>query len=130
MTQIIIPKIEEITIRDGGNAVLLLSNGRRIASLPYEAALALSKAIRIQAKRVEERAKALQIRDDQAVLMRARMPIGLSDNQDILNEARKEAHYNSNLRRYLPHVEPTMEVFTPRIIKHPPRKEGDNERKL
>ena len=125
MTTIIIPKIEEITVRDGGNCVLLLGkHGTKIVSLPYDAALALSKAIRIQAKKVEERTKALQIIDDQAVLMRARFPLGLSVNKDILKEAQKEAHYNPNLRRYLPHIEPSEIVYSPSIIQHPPpRKE-------
>lgn len=120
---IFIPK-QQITVRQEGAAVVLLDAYGHIIGepMPWKAALAVSKVIRHQAKKAEEYDKALQIIDDQAVLMRARFPLGLTNNNDMLNEARKEAHWNSDLRRYLPHIEPTMVVYSPSIIKHPPKK--------
>ena len=65
-------------------------------------ALELAEALRTQAKRAEEWEKASQIAADQAVLLRAGIPIGLTSHPVIQAEAAKIAAWDRDLRRYLP----------------------------
>lgn len=67
----------------------------------------------------EEHAKAEQIAFDTAVLYRAGAPLGLSDHPAIIEEARKVAAWNSDLRRFMPGGVKSEEAFgVPSIIKH------------
>ena len=114
-------KISTITVRREGTRVLLLHNGRLLADLTHQAAAALARAIHVQAKRAEEEDAALDIIADQALLIRAGVPIGLSSRRDILELAANDAAWSSTLRRALPGGIRSKAVFgTPRIRKVDP----------
>ena len=96
------PGTRKISVRQEGDRVLVIQNGQAILDLPYQAALALSKALRVKAKAAEEIDKAPDTIFDQAILMRLGANIGLTSHPVILREAAKEAAWNSDLRRYIP----------------------------
>lgn len=85
-----------------GSRVTLILDGAWLGDLPWQAALELADALRTQAKRAEEWDKASQIAADQAVLLRAGIPLGLTSHPMIQAEAAKIAAWDSDLRRYLP----------------------------
>ncbi len=124
-------EMKQVTVRQEGDRVLLLHNGRLLFSLPWQAALDLSRALYVQGKRAEEEANAIQIIFDQAILTRVGFPIGLSNRPDILAEAAREAAWNRDLRRYIRGDNAAgianQTVFgTPRISVAPPKQEqGD-----
>lgn len=93
---------ERVAIRQEGTRVLVLKNGVCIFDMPWEAALAFADGLKAKGKKAEELAKANQIVSDQAVLMRAGAPFALTSHPAILDEARKEAATNRDLRRYTP----------------------------
>lgn len=101
MTSILIPKLLRLTVRRENTNILLLSDGELVAEWPWEAAKEIAKAIRVQALRAEEQAKAEQIIMDQAILTRIGAPVGLTDRPDFQRAAANEAAYNSDLRRYI-----------------------------
>ncbi len=90
------------TVRQSGARVTLVLDGAWLGDLPWQAALELAEALRTQAKRAEEWEKASQIAADQAVLLRAGIPIGLTSHPVIQAEAAKIAAWDRDLRRYLP----------------------------
>lgn len=101
MTQILTAQFSQVAIRNEGNRVLVIQNGKALLDLPWDAALALAKAIRIKALIAEEEDKAESIIFDQAILTRMGIPLGLTSNPAMLHEAGKEAAWNSDLRRYI-----------------------------
>ena len=102
MTQMIITgQISTLQIRQEEQRVIVISNGKAILDLPWDAALAIAQAIRVKALLAEEQAKAEAIVFDQALLTRLGVPFGLTGNKAIQQEARKEAAWNSDLRRYI-----------------------------
>lgn len=116
-----------IRVRIEGDKVLLIRNGELITKIPWNAAISLSKVIYKQAKIAEENAKALDVIDDQALLFRVGMPIGLTDDPAKVKEAIKEASWNSKLRKYIPFpkfgaIESKETFGTPRIIRGKPKK--------
>jgi hypothetical protein len=65
----------------------------------------------------EEEAKAERIALDTAILYRAGAPIGLSNHPAIIDEAKKEAAWNTELRRCMPGGVKSEEAFgTPSVI--------------
>lgn len=120
---ILTPQVKSITVRQEGDRVLLIQNGQTVFNVPYDAALAIAKALRIKAKQAEEIARAEAIIYDQAILTRIGMPFGLTSHPYLQKEAMKEAAWNSNLRRYIPPSKAggiaSQAVFgTPTIINH------------
>lgn len=114
-----IAQVRSVTIRREGRDVLILERGRLVFRIPWDAALELGSAIIQQARRVEEIVKRDQIVYDQAILNRLGIPIGLICDPRLKDEAMKEAHWNSSLRRYLPGGVKSQEaVGTPAVIKH------------
>jgi len=131
MGGVYIPKIREAKVKQNGTRVLVLIDGKLVLDLPWEAALDLSKGIRIQAKRAEELAKAPQIIQDQAVIQRAGFPVGLTNNPDIQKEALKVAQHDRKLRKFMPGgIKSQGAVGTPTLIKRPPPNKGGNNAKL
>lgn len=119
--------LKQITVRQEGPKVLLLSGGILIAEMPWEAADQLANAIRAKARQAEELQKAEQIAFDQAVLFRSGAPIGLTRHRAIMSEAIKQALWNTELRRYMPGGVKSQEVFgTPAILRHLPKGDSDN----
>ena len=95
-------RVSTVTVRREGTRVLVLSGGRLLFDLEWDAALALARALRVQGKAAEEEASAERIVMDQAILTRLGVPFGLTSRPDMLREACKEAAWNSDLRRYVP----------------------------
>ena len=119
MTAILTPKFRSVDVRQEGERVLVIENGRTILDLPWDAAQALARAILAQANRAEEVAKAEQVVFDNAILLRAGVPVGLTSNPVLLGQSVREAQSNSKLRRYMPGGIKSKEAFgTPRIIRH------------
>ncbi len=119
-------QFSQVAVRDEGNRVLVIRDGRAILDLPWDAALALAKALRIKALQAEETDKAESIVFDQAILTRLGVPFGLTNNETILKEATKEAAWNSDLRRYIRGkraggLESQAVVGTPNIIRMSPK---------
>ena len=100
MTGLYIPNQHRVSIRQEDTRVLVIEDGRAVFDMPWEAALELAKAITAQAKKAEEIAKADQVIEDAAVLMRSGAPFGLSNNRDILKAAKQEAAWGMP-RRYM-----------------------------
>ena len=80
-----------VTVRQEGTNVVVIREGRAVFDMPWDAALQLARAIFSQAKRAEELASAERIAEDQAVLLRLGVPVGLSSRRDIQEEAQKRA---------------------------------------
>ena len=119
-------QFSQVAVRDEGNRVLVIRDGKAILDLPWDAALALSKALRVKALQAEETDKAESIVFDQAILTRLGVPFGLTNNATILKEATKEAAWNSDLRRYIRGkraggLESQAVVGTPNIIRMSPK---------
>lgn len=121
------PNISRIRVRSIGRKVIL-EFGKKYIEIPYEQALELSSAIRIQAKKCEEIDKANEIIMDSAILKRVGAPIGLSSNPDIQKEAIKESLHNKKLRKYItpgkakgiPSIQSGVKFGRPKIKKENP----------
>lgn len=87
-----------ITIRAEGGNVLLVFNNRAI-KMPWEAALEVARHLAGKAREAEEFVKAESIIKDGAILDRLGIPFGLSSNPKIKVEVRKEAQWDSDLRK-------------------------------
>ena len=129
--EVIVPKIKDCKVRQEGTRVLIISEGKLLLDLPWKAALAVSKGLRVAARLAEEQVEALKIIQDQALIQRVGFPIGLTNNPVIQKEAMKEAVHNRGLRRALPGgIKSQSAVGTPTLIKKPPPNKGGNNAKL
>lgn len=133
MTHIIVPKIEirKLTVRQEGERVLVLEGGRVVFDLPYDAALALSRAIHIKGKQAEQWAARESVIDDQAILNRLGVPLGLTNSPVLQHAAWNKAAWDSDLRRYIRPsrargIESQETFGIPTVIAHPPKKEKDD----
>ena len=97
----ILPASDSLTIRQDGTSVLLLHNGTLVASLPWQAALEVGKALLLACKQAEAYANIDQLIHDQALIQRLGLPVGLTNDPKIQTEALKEAQWG-NMRRYVP----------------------------
>ncbi|HEY7061734.1 MAG TPA: hypothetical protein VII06_09655 [Chloroflexota bacterium] len=86
-----------------GPTVQLIAEGRLLLEMPWNAALEVGRLLVGAAHEAEEHAKAAQIAYDEAILLRAGAPLGLTKNRDVQREALAQARYDPKLRRYLPH---------------------------
>lgn len=94
-------RVTELIVRVEGDRVIIIREGRTILDLPYDVALLFAKAVTAKARVAEETAKAEKISWDQALLLRLGIPLSLSANPDIQVEAKKEAAWNHDLRKYV-----------------------------
>jgi hypothetical protein len=102
-------------IRSEGAEVVLTIDGREVR-LPYTAALEIAKVLFSAGKAAEEIALRESIITDQAILLRAGVPLGLTDHPHLQKEAVKTAMYDRDLRRYMPGGVKSGEVFgTPTV---------------
>lgn len=114
--------IESLTIRREGSRILLLSGGVLIADVHWQKADELAVALRAKARQAEEEEKAAAIIHDNAILLRAGFPLGLTRRVDMIKESIKEAITNKRLRRYMAGGVKSKEAFgTPTIIRHSPK---------
>lgn len=103
-----------------GALVIVELDGEAFA-LTAESARALGKAILASAARADEIANVDRVVKDQALLIRAGVPISLTKNPRIVAEAKKEAETDRDLRRYLPHVPSSLSIGSPTIVQHAPK---------
>lgn len=92
--------------------------------LRMEAAVALrvAAAIREKALLADEFAQAERIAADSAILLRAGSNFALSNDPRIIEEAKKRAAWDTDLRRFMPGGVKSEEAFgTPAVVLHPPR---------
>lgn len=114
--------MQSFDIRQDGDRVLLIKEGRLIANMPYSAAKELARALIIQSARAETEAKALQVAADHAILLRTGAPFGLTNRPDIRDEAAKIALYDKDLRRFIPGgVKSKEHVAVPSVILGAPK---------
>lgn len=118
-----VPKIRDCRIRQEGEKVILVVDGKSYLELPWDAALQIGKAMQIQARKAEEIAKAQQIAFDQGVIIRSGFPVGLTNNPAIHKEAAKEAAHNKVLRKMPGGIKSQSSVGKPRVIKKQPTEE-------
>lgn len=107
--------IKKISVGVDGNKVLLTINGNTEV-IPWEAADDIAKALIVKARQAEEEEKALLIVEDNALLLRVGVPIGLSNRTDIQQESAFAAQYDEKLRKYFPGGVKSTEIFgTPSV---------------
>jgi len=118
-----------VRIRAEKDKVLLCVKGRPALEIPWEAADRLWRAIRQKTVEAREYARANVIVADQATLLAAGVPVGLTVNPILQHEARKEAAHllrpgYLNTKRTVAGIPSAEHVGSPRIIAHPPRQGG------
>lgn len=100
---------------------VVIQCGDQTLRFPPDVAIEVARAMLAQARQAEEFMRANDLILDNAVLLRAGVPIGLSDNPDIVRETIKEAQHNSELRRFMPGgIKSTAVVGTPTVINRGP----------
>lgn len=116
------PNTKELTIRSIEDKVIILLNGKLIATLPWEAAKAFAAAIKHQAGLSEEYANADKVASDQALMIRAGFPFGITSNPDIQKLAKWKAENDDRARQIpLKGVKSKGIVGTPGLIKGDPK---------
>jgi hypothetical protein len=88
---------------EGKFVLVQFSDGAKSFVLQLEAPMAieLSRHLYSAGKKAEEFMNAEQLILDGAVAMRAGLPFSFSSNQKIIDEAAKEAAWNTDLRRFM-----------------------------
>lgn len=110
-------------VRQEGTRVLFIVNGHGV-EMSWQAAEKLGRALVSKARLAEELAKAEAIAADDAILLRAGFPLGLTNHPKIRAESRKLAEHDRNLRRYMPGgIRSKVHFGAPTIIQGPPPKE-------
>lgn len=109
-------KISKWNIRAEGDKVLLILDGRLVATMPWEAAQEFARGVMAKGKQAEEYAKAPQIITDQALLMRVGAKLGLTKNLRMLGDAKVLAETDKRLRTSIPSIRSSEKVGTPRIV--------------
>jgi len=109
------------TIRREGHRLIILFDGQALMDMDYEGAIQLAQALIYQAKRIEEEVKAEQVIDDGAFAARTGAPFGFTQNPGIIQEIKKEAAWNTKLRRHVPQSK-YRGILYPPVVK----RQGDN----
>jgi hypothetical protein len=124
MGSFFIRKEAPVTVRRDGSRVLLIQNGATLLDMPWQGALDLANALKIQGRRAEQNSKIAQVISDQALLIRKGVPIALSPFSDVIKEAGNEAAHDRTLRRACPGgIAPMSKVGFPALrdlAKRPP----------
>ncbi len=89
-------------IHDNGRVILIVNNDPKGLAMPWQKADEVIAAMRQVTREAEEYCKANRIVADNALMQRAGLPVGLSNNPAIMRESIKEALYDRDLRRALP----------------------------
>lgn len=110
----------QMTVITEGDSIVLVLDGKRVCDMPVQVAKELIRVLDDKVKRIEELQNAEKIILDQAILQRAGSFVGLSNHPKIQDEARKEAQWNSMLRKSMPlkGIEPRSVVGTPALRKN------------
>lgn len=125
---ILVPKTQHASVIQDDERVLLVIDGRLVADLPPEAAIALGRALITKGRLAEEIVHRERVIADQALLFRSGVGIPLIVNPALRAEAGKEAAWNSELRRALPNrtdaVNKTAgQVYLPAVWQDPPKED-------
>lgn len=111
--------IRKINLRPEGDKVFVNINDDTFLELEWQKADELATALKAVARIAEAYEKAEKIIQDSALLMRGGAGFSLSNDPKILDAARNEAAFNSELRRKLPGGVKSEEVVgLPTILKH------------
>jgi len=86
--------------------VLLIVDGKCVATIPAKQAVEAGHALRHVGARAQEWEEAQRLIEDQAIMIRTGAPFSLTGDPKLNAEAFKEAQWNSELRRYIPAVKP------------------------
>lgn len=124
---LVVGAITTRTIRiESPDSLLLIRDGVPIDQMTPECAIDYAHKLIGQARKAMERRPrvAEQVIHDGALLLRAGVPLGLSNDPQILDETRKEAQHNRDLRRHLPGgVKSTTQYGAPTVRHEPPKDE-------
>jgi hypothetical protein len=121
------PKLRAIRVTHDLNRVYVIEDGEVCLDIPWQMALDISKNMYKHAKLAEEDDKALSIIQDNALLLRAGFPVGLTDRPDMQKETLHVAKNDRDLRRRLPGgIKSQTIVGTPTVIKHPPKRKKED----
>ena len=97
---------------------MLIVDGHLVLDMTWQQALELGRATIFQARKAEELVKVDQVIYDQAILMRAGVPLQLTTNKDMAKIAGNEAAWNSNLRRYMPDkIDQSGIMYPPTVVQ-------------
>lgn len=99
---ILVPQFRSVTLRRDADTIYLIEDGHVVFSANYKAAIEIAKAIIAQAKVIEEENAAMAIARDQAILTKAGVPISLTGNQAILEEAKTLMKYDKQIKEIKP----------------------------
>jgi hypothetical protein len=119
-----------LQLRHEAGKVLVISGGKLLFDMPPAYARKLWTATVAQARLAEEEAKADALVMDQAIVMRAGAPFGLTDNPKIQAEAVKEAVHNRNLRRFMPGGVRATRILGAPVVRMPKAKPAAELRAL
>lgn len=116
------PNTKELTIRSVADKVIILLNGKLIATLPWEAAKEFAAGIKHQAGLSEEYAKAEQVSHDQALLIRSGLPVNIANLNDVQQLAWWKAQNDDSARRVPMKGMPSKgKVGAPGLIRGEPK---------
>lgn len=94
--------IKRVARNAPGQPILVIADGRTILDVPGHAVGDVLTAFVSRIRDAEEIEAHDQIATDAAILLRAGVPMGLTDHPVIRDEAAKRAAWDSDLRRYMP----------------------------
>jgi hypothetical protein len=125
---ILTPKTQRASVQQDGERVKLIIDGRLVADLPPEAAIALGRALITKGRLAEEIVHRERVIADQALLFRAGVGIPLAVNPALRALAGKEAAWSSELRRALPNRTDAVntvagQVYMPAVWQDPPKED-------
>ncbi len=95
------PTQHHVRVTDDGVQVVLLVDGRP-CEMPPNVARQIARALLAKAAAVDELLHASRLVQDEALLLRAGVPLSLTGHPRIRAEAEKVAATDRDLRRYLP----------------------------
>lgn len=109
-------EVQDLVITVCGPAVFVELGGLKWFECNYKTVPELVQGLLGHARAIEELAKADQIADDEAFLLRTGIPVGLATDPRIKKEALKRAEDV----KFDGMVEPTCVFYPPTIIQHDP----------
>lgn len=109
--------VGEVTINAAGPALMFTLQGRNWFACNYRQAPAIAQGLTGIARQIEEEVKHKQLIEDEAILLRTGLPVGLATNSKIKREALKRAEDV----RFPGMVEPKSVFYPPALIQHPPQ---------
>lgn len=121
-------KLDEFRLRVEGPKVHVILNCKLIAVMDPEPAVQLGKNFRLAGKRAEQYLNPSRLITDQAILHRAGIQLGLTDDPMMKKEALKESKWDPILRRLIPKSKAKGPIpGTPKLIQLPPRSKPTEE---